>query len=45
MGKFLRATVTYRDDEGANKTAQVVSAHVVVAARSTNTDSCVQGRR
>ena len=37
VGKFLRATVTYRDDQGANKTAQVVSAHAVLAARSTNT--------
>ena len=37
VGEFLRATVTYRDDEGANKTAQVVSAHAVLAARSTNT--------
>ena len=37
VGKFLRATVTYRDNQGANKTAQVVSAHAVLAARSTNT--------
>ena len=37
VGKFLRATMTYRDNQGANKTAQVVSAHAVLAARSTNT--------
>ena len=45
VGKFLRATVTYRDSQGANKTAQVESAHAVLAARSTNTPPCVQGRR
>ena len=37
VGKFLRAKVTYADTQGANKTAQVVSAYVVLAARSTNT--------
>ena len=35
--KFLRATVTYTDSQGADKTAQVVSANAVLAARSANT--------
>ena len=35
--KFLRATVTYTDPQGADKTAQVVSANAVLAARSANT--------
>ena len=35
--KFLRATVTYTDPQGTDKTAQVVSANAVLAARSANT--------
>ena len=35
--KFLRATVTYTDLQGSNKTAEVVSANAVLAARSANT--------
>ena len=35
--KFLRATVTYTDLQGSDKTARVVSANAVLAARSANT--------
>ena len=35
--KFLRATVTYTDLQGSDKTARVVSANMVLAARSANT--------
>ena len=36
-GKFLRAKVTYTDPQGSDKTAEVVSANTVLAARSANT--------
>ena len=44
-GKFLRAAVTYTDPQGSDKTAEVVSANAVLAARSANTAPVFEDER
>ena len=37
LNRYLRATATYTDPQGSDKTAMAVTAHKVVVSRSTNT--------